>query len=372
AKALKDLLALKPDIAASVRRVSEKWWQPDHVERVIDGLRKAGLDMPNEPKMPARASDAVGAPPDTAARGSLKSVTWVVAAGLAAALIGGFFAMRTRTPSPAAPSAGAPHAIQSLAVLPLDNYSGDPSQDYFAEGMTDELTSQLANISHLRVISRGSAMQFKGKDRPPTPEIAKKLDVDAVVEGSVIRSGDKVRITAQLIDARSDKHLWAKSFERSSKDVLALQDELAAAIAREIHVSLTPAEESRFAKAPSVNPEAYDAYLKGRYWFNRPSDENLSKAIALFEEATRKDPTYALAFSGLSDGVLWAGYNEGVLTGTEARPRAKAAAEMAIALDPDSAEAHTSLATFKLWYEYDWTGAEAEYRRAFALNPNYA
>ncbi len=147
-------------------------------------------------------------------------------------------------------------------MLPLDNYSGDPSQDYFAEGMTDELTSQLANISRLRVISRGSAMQFKGKNRPPTPEIAKKLDVDAVVEGSVIRSGDKVRITAQLIDARSDRHLWAKSFERSSRDVLALQDELASAIAREIHVTLTPAEESRLAKAPSVNPEAYDAYLR--------------------------------------------------------------------------------------------------------------
>jgi tetratricopeptide (TPR) repeat protein len=121
-----------------------------------------------------------------------------------------------------------------------------------------------------------------------------------------------------------------------------------------------------------VNPEAYDAYLRGRYWFNRPSDENLSKAIVLFEEATRKDPTYAGAFSGLSDAVLWAGYNEGVLTGSEARPRALAAAQKAIALDDDSAEAHTSLATYKIWYEYDWAGAEAEYRRAFALNPNYA
>ncbi len=257
-------------------------------------------------------------------------------------------------------------------MLPLDNYSGDPSQDYFAEGMTDELTSDLANISRLRVISRGSAMQFKGKQRPPTPEIARRLNVDAIVEGSVLRSGDKVRITAQLIDARSDRHLWAKSFERSSRDVLALQDELASAIAREIHVRLTPAEESRLTHAPSVNPEAHDAYLKGRYFFNRPSDENLSKAIALFEEATRRDPSYAPAFSGLSDAYLWAGYNEGVLTGSEARPRAKSAAETAIALDDGSAEAHASLATFKLFYEYDWAGCEAEYRRAFALNPNYA
>jgi serine/threonine-protein kinase len=264
------------------------------------------------------------------------------------------------------------HAIRSIAVLPLDNYSGDPSQDYFAEGMTDELTTDLATISQLRVISRGSAMQFKGEHRPPTPEIAKTLNVDAVVEGSVLRAGDKVRITAQLIDARADKHLWAKSFERNSRDVLALQDELARAIASEIHVRLTPTEQSRLTTAPSVDPEAHDAYLKGRYFFNRPSDENLKKAIAQFEEAVRLNPEFAPAFSGLSDAYLWAGYNEGVLTAAEARPKAKAAAERAIQLDDTSAEAHTSLATFKLFYEYDWAGCESEFRRAFALNPNYA
>jgi serine/threonine protein kinase/tetratricopeptide (TPR) repeat protein len=262
--------------------------------------------------------------------------------------------------------------IRSIAVLPLDNYSGDPSQDYFAEGMTDELTADLATISRLRVISRGSAMQFKGKSRPPTPEIAKMLNVDAIVEGSVHRAGDKVRITAQLIDARADRHLWAKSFERSSRDVLALQDELASAIAREIQVQLTPAEQSRLANARRVNPEAYDAYLKGRHFFNRPSDENLTKAISLFEEAVKLDPKSAPAYSGMSDAYLWLGYNEGVLTASEARPKTKSTAEKALELDDDSAEAHTSLANFKLWYEYDWAGAEAEFRRAFALNPNYA
>ena len=262
--------------------------------------------------------------------------------------------------------------IRSIAVLPLDNYSGDPSQEYFAEGMTDELTADLASISQLRVISRGSAMQFKGAHRPPTPEIARALDVDAVVEGSVLRAGDKVRITAQLIDARADRHLWAKSFERNSRDVLALQAELASTIAREIHVQLTPAEQSRLASAPSVNPEAYDAYLKGRYFFNRPSDENLQKAIARFEEAIALNPSFAPALSGLSDAYLWAGYNEGFLTASEARPKARAAAETAIQLDDKSAEAHTSLAVFKLFYEYDWAGCESEFRRAFALNPNYA
>ena len=275
-----------------------------------------------------------------------------------------------------APRAGgdavAPGAIRSIAVLPLDNYSGDAGQDYFAEGMTDELTTQLATISRLRVISRGSAMQFRGASRPPTPEIAKALDVDAIVEGSVLRSGERVRITAQLIDARADRHLWARSFERSARDVLALQGELASAIAREIHAELTPAEESRLASAPRIAPEAYDAYLRGRYFFNRPSDENLQKAIARFEEAIALEPGFAPAHSGLSDAYLWAGYNEGFLTASEARPRAKAAAVRAIELDDASAEAHTSLANFKLWYEYDWKGSEAAFRRALELNPSYA
>jgi eukaryotic-like serine/threonine-protein kinase len=298
-------------------------------------------------------------------------------AGAVLILLGGAAYLGTRSGllRPAPPAAGdalAPGAIRSIVVLPLDNYSGDQGQDYFAEGMTDELTTQLATISRLRVISRGSAMQFKGANRPPTPEIAKALDVDAIVEGSVVRSGEKVRITAQLVDARADRHLWARSFERSARDVLALQDELAAAIAREIHAELTPAEESRLASAPRINPEAYDAYLKGRYFFNRPSDENLQKAIARFEEAVALEPAFAPAHSGLSDAYLWAGYNEGFLTASEARPRAKAAAERAIQLDDASAEAHTSLANFKLWYEYDWEGSEAAFRRALELNPSYA
>jgi hypothetical protein len=190
--------------------------------------------------------------------------------------------------------------------------------------MTDELTSDLANISQLRVISRGSVMQFKGAHRPPTPEIAKILNVDAIVEGSCF--GPETRSDhAQLIDARSDRHLWSKSFERNSRDVLALQDELASAIAREIHVRLTPEEQSRLTRATSVNPEAYDAYLKGRYFFNRPSDENLSKAIAQFEAAIKLDPNFAPAFSGLSDAYLWAGYNEGLVNAEADRSQRRGA-----------------------------------------------
>jgi TolB-like protein/Tfp pilus assembly protein PilF len=374
ARALHELLAAKPEFSSRAREELSKWWNADFVERLMEGLRKAGLDMPARPETAGEA----GAPPTPGASPATPTAPkrrwWIPAAAATALLLAAVVWLARPRSQPAGPpeTAAASPTVRSLAVLPLDNYSGDPSQDYFAEGMTDELTSQLANISRLRVISRGSAMQFRGKNRPATPEIAKKLDVDALVEGSVLRSGDRVRITAQLIDARSDRHLWAKSFERSSKDVLALQDELASAIANEIHVTLTPAEASRLAKAPSINPEAYDAYLQGRYFFNRPSDANLSKAIALFEEATHKDPNFAPAYSGLSDALLWAGYNEGVLTASEARPKAKAAAEKAIALDDNSAEAHTSLANFKLWYEYDWAGSEAEFRRAFALNPNYA
>ena len=268
--------------------------------------------------------------------------------------------------------AGTGSAIRSIAVLPLDNYSGDSTQDYFAEGMTDELTSDLATISQLRVTSRGSAMQFKGRNRPPTPAIAKALNVDAIVEGSVTRSGDRVRITAQLIDARADRHLWSQTFERKSSDVLALQAELASAIASAINVQLTPREQSRLSAAPSVNPAAHDAYLRGRYFFNRPTDENLQKAIAQFEEAVRLSPTFAPAYSGLSDAYTWAAYNEGFIRALDAKPLAKAAADRAVELDSLSAEAHTSLGVYKGWFDYDWVGSERELRRAIALNPNYA
>jgi adenylate cyclase len=293
----------------------------------------------------------------------------LILAGLALVLV------RLRSPAPASPQAlsvAKQQTITSIAVLPLDNYSGDPNQEYFSDGMTDELTTDLATISALRVISRGSVMQYKGAHRPPTPVIAKALNVDAVVEGSVVRVGDKVRITAELIDARDDKHLWAKSFERDSRDVLALQDELASAIAKEINVQLTPNEQTRLASAPVVNPEAHDAYLKGRYFFGRPSDENLKKAIAQFAEAVRLDPNFAPAYSGLSDAYQWAGFNEGFLTSTEAMAKAKEAAVKAVQLDNKSAEAHTSLGVFKYEYEFDWAGCESEFDRALALNPNYA
>jgi len=363
------LTDLRPDLPAGAAGVLERCLAKDPAERfqtmseVHDALQAAAVSEIGPPV------SAISTPP----RRPRRSQRAVGLAGLAVVAVATLLVLKFGFPN-ASRDDGESSAplIRSIAVLPLDNYSGDPGQDYFAEGMTDELTAYLARISQLRVISRGSAMQFKGDQRLPAPEIARILDVDVLVEGSVVRDGDRVRITAQLIDARADRHLWSESFERNSQDILALQDELASAIAREIHVQLSPEEKSRLQTSSTVDPDAYDAYLKGRYFFNRPSDENLQKAIARFEEALAISPDFVPALSGLSDAYLWAGYNEGFLTASEARPLAKQAAERAIRLDDQSAEAHVSLATFKVWYDYDWDDAETEYRKAMAINPSYA
>jgi len=288
----------------------------------------------------------------------------VILAGIILAL------MRSRSQAPYQTQSTAKHTISSIAVLPLDNFSGDPKQEYFADGLTDELTTDLATISALRVISRGSVMRYKGAQRPPTPEIAKALNVDAVVEGSVMRVGDKVRVTAQLIDAPADKHMWAKNYERDSRDVLAMQDEIAQAIAREVNVELTPNEQAHFASGRTVNPAAHDAYLKGRYFLGSyGSQERVQKAIEQFQEAIKIDPNFALAYAGLADAYSTG--DDWYFPATEVMPKAKAAAEKAIELDDSLAEAHVSLAGM-YEYDFDWAKGEREYRRAIELNPSYA
>ena len=325
------------------------------------------------------AADATGRPRSSpglpAEAGKSMAKSRAVAAGVAALLLVALVIVVTRsrwlTPAITTPPTAPTRAIRSIAVLPLDNFSGDPKQEYFADGMTDELTTDLATISGLRVISRGSAMRYKGAQRPPAPEIAKLLNVDAVVEGSVMRVGDQVRITAQLIDAPADRHLWAKSYERDSRDVLALQDEVALAIAKEINIELTPKEQARFAGKRIVNPEAYEAYLKGRYFLGSPSEERVRKAIEQFERAIKADPNFAPAYTGLADA--YGTFGSGVFfLPTEAMPKAKAAAEKALQLDDTLAEAHTSLAGIKVWYDFDLGGGENEFRRSIALNPNYS
>lgn len=262
-----------------------------------------------------------------------------------------------------------PPRIESIAVLPLDNLSGDPAQEYFADGMTEALISNLAQIGALRVISRTSVMQYKGA-RKPLPQIAKELGVDAVIEGSVQRSGDRVKVTAQLIRTATDTHLWAKEYERDLRDVLTLQSEVARAIASEIKVQITPQEQTRLASARPVNPEALEAYLRGRYAWNKFTIEGFQQAIAYFEQAIRKDPLYALPYTGLADAeVQLAGR---VMPATVAMPKAKEAALRALELDPNLAEGHNGLAFVTFYFEWNWSEAEKEYLRAIELNSGYS
>jgi TolB-like protein/Tfp pilus assembly protein PilF len=260
--------------------------------------------------------------------------------------------------------------VESLAVLPLDNLSRDPEQEYFAEGLTEALITTLAKIGELRVISRTSAMQYKGVHKP-LREIARELDVDAIVEGTVLRVGERVRITAQLIDAVKESHLWAESYERDLRDVLALQSEVAQAIAREVRIKLTPQEQAQFAQARSVDPEAYEDHLKGRYHWNRRSVPGLAKAVQYFRNAIEKDPTYAAAYSGLADCLSLLGLY-GVVTPDEGCGKAKSLALQAVGMDHSLAEAHTSLAFATMFYDYDFVAAEKEFERSIELNPRYA
>jgi TolB-like protein/DNA-binding winged helix-turn-helix (wHTH) protein/tetratricopeptide (TPR) repeat protein len=263
-------------------------------------------------------------------------------------------------------------AIRSLAVLPLENVSGDGSQDYFADGMTDALITRLAQISTLRVISRTSVMTYKNVHRP-LAEIARDLNVDAVVEGSVSRAGERIRVTAQLIDARNDKQLWGGSYDEDIRDTLVLQSRVTRAIAGQIRATLNPQERLTLAKSRTVDPDAYEAYLKGRYFWNKRTGEGLRTAIDYFRRAITIDPSYAEAYAGLADSYAVAGdWKYGVLPPLDAFPKATAAAAKALVLDASLGEAHASLAYALDLYGWDWDGAETEYKQAIQLNPGYA
>jgi TolB-like protein/DNA-binding winged helix-turn-helix (wHTH) protein/Tfp pilus assembly protein PilF len=270
------------------------------------------------------------------------------------------------------PRGSVPTGIRSLAVLPLENLSGDASQNYFADGMTDELITDLAQISALRVISRTSVMAYKGA-RKPLPQIARELNVDAVVEGSVLRSGDQVRITAQLIEASTDKHLWSQSYDGELRDTLALQSRVASAIADQIRINVTPQEQAALKNVKVVNPNAYESYLKGRYFWNKRTADGLKAALAYFQQAIEEDPHYAQAYSGLADTYALLGdWQYAVMTPKEAFPKAKAAAIKALELDSTLGEAHNSLAFVLDAFEWDLDAGGKEFRRAIELNPGYA
>ena len=285
---------------------------------------------------------------------------------------------RGSKPAERTSSGTAPAAIRSLAVLPLENLSGDKEQDYFADGMTDALTTELAQIGSLRVISRTSAMHFKDS-KETLPQIGRDLNVDAVVEGTVTRSADRVRITAQLVEAGSDRHLWARSYERDLKNVLALQDEIAHDITEKIRIKLTPQERSLLIQYHTVDSEAHDAYLRGHFWAYKGTGEGAWKAIEYYQSAIAKDPNYALAYAGVADAYLsltnWATQFSAVsrvLAPQEVSSKVREAAVKAIELDPSLAEPHASLAATKLFGDWDFSAAATEFKQAIALNPNLA
>ncbi len=259
--------------------------------------------------------------------------------------------------------------IKSLAVLPLTNLSADPKQEYLADGMTEALIGRLSEIHNLRVISRTSVMRFKDTHLS-VPEIARTLQVDAIVEGSVIRDASRIRVHAQLIRAATDEHFWSESYDRELRDVLSLQSDVAQSIARKVEVTITGEEHARLSSARTVDPQAFEDYLKGRYYWSKRTDDSMPKAALYFEQAISKDPGYGAAYSGLADcnsGLAWHGF----MSPAEVLPKAYAAAQKAVEIDPQSAEAHASLALV-LDHKWDWAAAEVEFKRALELNPQYA
>ena len=365
---------LKPHLSTRLEEIILKCLEkePEHryqsaKELLVDLRRPATLTGVS----PRRPSDALGVKvPEGSAR--LRLMVRLGAVGIAvvallAVLIGlNVGGLRDRLTGGAASG-----PITSIAVLPLANLMGDAEQDYFVDGMTEAVITELSKIGALKVISRTSVMRYKNTDKS-LPEIASELGVDAVVEGSVLRSGDRVRITAQLIHAATDEHLWADNFDRSLGDILALHSEVARAIVSEVAATLTPAEESRLATTRRVMPAAHDAFLKGRYHVAKFTPEEVQTGVDYFEKAIALDPDYALPYAWLAHAYVLLGQPLNAMSSHEAMPRARKAALKALELDETLAEAHLNLGYVLEWHVWDWAGAEREFRRALELNPGLA
>ncbi len=302
---------------------------------------------------------------------------WIFIVIIAGAIsVGLFFLGRYTTSRTLSTEQGQPPASaeslpqKSIAVLPFDNLSRDPDNAYFAEGIQDEILTRLAKVADLKVISRTSTQKYKSAP-DNLRDIAKQLGVLNILEGSVQRAADQVRVTVQLINATTDAHLWAETYDRKLTDIFAVESDIAKTIADTLHAKLTGSEKSAIAKRPTADTEAYELYLKGRFFWNKRTGPDLRKAIAYFNQAIAKDPNYALAYAGLADAyVLLPPY--GAASALESFPQAEAAAKKALELDDALAEAHTSLAQVLLCYDFDFEGSTREFERAIALNPNYA
>ncbi len=356
--------ALNPKVSSELERIIGKCLEKDPENR-YQSAKEMAVDLRR------LSTPTTGAPVRPTRAKSLNEITKAARFGVAVMVVVGvaliafnFGGWRERLSGRAGSA-----QISSLAVLPLANLSVDPGQDYFADGMTEALITDLAKTTQLRVISRTSVMHYKGTQKS-LPEIARELNVDAVVEGSVQRSGNRVRITAQLIRGKTDQHLWAESYERDLRDVLGLQGEVAHAVAQQVQSKLRPANAMGAEARGSVKPEAYEAYLKGRYYLDKRTPESLRKSVEYFQQAIAKDPRYAPAYVSLAEFYNLAD-NYGIVTAIESLPKARAAAMKALEIDSSLAEAHTALA-IALVNEYDWTNAETEFRRALELNPGSA
>jgi TolB-like protein/DNA-binding winged helix-turn-helix (wHTH) protein/lipopolysaccharide biosynthesis regulator YciM len=356
---------------SAIKRLRDALSDSAENPRFVETLPRRGYRFiaPLEPRPgPAPATPETPPRPAPPPRSRLRSWGGAAAVVAAAALVAGLIVTGTW---PRLRGQLASEPIRSLAVLPFENLTGDPGQDYFVDGMTDAVITDLAQVRALRVISRTSVTQYK-LAKKALPRIAEELGVDAVVEGTVSRSGDRVRVTAQLIEAATDRHLWAQSYERERRDVLGLQREVAAAIAQAIQVKLQPEEKRRMTRTRApVDPEAYEAYLKGRFYWSKRSPETSRKAVGYFQQAIERDPAYAPAYSGLSD-TYRAFDVQGLASPRECMPKAEAAARKALALDDTLAEAHASLAGVLYRYDWDWEGAEREFRLSLDLEPSYA
>jgi serine/threonine-protein kinase len=362
-----DWEVLPQEIPANIRALLRRCLEKDPRRRLRD-IGDAAIEIKETLTLPATATAArPAAPVRTLWR-------WAMAIGLVAGaivvlltVVVGLNIGRWRESANGGLGGAGPGRIKSLAVLPLKNLTGDPEQEYFADGMTEALISNLGKIGALQVRSRTSIMQYKDVKKP-LPEIAQELNVDAVVEGSVLRIGEQVRITAQLIHAPTDTHLWVGSYERDLRDILALQSEVARAIARQIEITVTPDQEARLAARRPVNPETYEAYLKGMFHLNKMTPEGTEKGLAYLRQAIEKDQADPLAYGGLALGYVASAHGPGAPP--DALARAEAAALKALELDETLTEAHAALAQIKLYRDWDWEAAEQAFQRALELNPN--
>src|SRR5579863_3502561 len=382
---LREALADSPDNPIFIETLQRRGYR--FIAPVVNVDRSTTEDP--SPQLEKAASNVVALTPNavpsevpititTAAASKPRTITqfrMLLLVGLVGLLVGAlvasgiaYFVLRPNEPAAHA----RPEQVRSLAVLPLENLSVTPDQEFLADGMTDELIASLAKVKHLRVVPRTSSMAYKGTHKSLS-EIAKELNVDAVVEGTVMRSGDRIRITTELVQIAADRALWAETYESNVDDVLSLQQRVAGAIVSTIQVELTPQERQNLKAYQPSSPEAYEDYLKGRYYWNKRSEEGLTKAIDYFERATKEDPNYALAYAGLADcyGIIGAAI-VGTVPARDVAPKAEDAARRALELDPTLAEAQTSLATVILNYKWDWQGAENGFKKAIQLDPNYA